>query len=313
MQQSFYDWKLKKQEPLAYKLRKRKMAISYDNSMADFHNAVHLNIQFAGISTKKVGNSLIRIEGPGCMISAPWEPHKTAFSDSGSLLFMSVMDPGKLADALPGCEEKLHTFLLLPPEPRHALVRKYIPQNYFLSMMYGIYSKEFIDDIVERFRRNEIISNDFLHQKSESALAMVEIWHILTGFFARLLSRLTPEDLPAYPAESYLSLLPVFQLLSSAVDRRVAVEEAAEKCSMGVSSFRSLFRMVTGFPFAEYELNNRFCCAVAELNEKHLVIKEIAEKYGFYDASHFSRLFKEKMGMSPLKYVQEKRQDGSAQ
>jgi len=144
MQQSFYDWKLKKQEPLAYKLSKKNTAVTYDNSMADFHNAVHLNIQFVGTSTKKVGNSLIRIEGPGCMISAPWEPHKTAFSDSGSLLFMSVMDPEKLADALPGCEEKLHTFLLLPPEPRHALVRKYIPQDYFLSMMYGIYSKELI-------------------------------------------------------------------------------------------------------------------------------------------------------------------------
>ena len=309
MQQAFYDWKLKKQEPLAYKLSRKNTAIAYDNSMADFHNAVHLNIQFAGTSTKRVGNSLIRIEGPGCMISAPWEPHKTAFSDSGSLLFMSVMDPGKLADALPGCEEKLHTFLLLPPEPRHALVRKYIPQDYFLSMMYGIYSREFIEELAERFRRSEKISNEFLHQNSESPLAMVEIWHILTGFFARLLSRITPEDLPEYPAESYLSLLPVFQLLSGAVDRRVTVEEAAEKCFMGVSSFRTLFRTVTGFPFAEYELNNRFCGAVAELNENRLVVKEIAEKYGFYDASHFSRLFKEKMGMSPLKYVQEKRQN----
>ncbi|MBR2365023.1 MAG: helix-turn-helix transcriptional regulator [Lentisphaeria bacterium] len=72
---------------------------------------------------------------------------------------------------------------------------------------------------------------------------------------------------------------------------------------MGVSSFRKHFRDITGSTFADYELACRFRQAASELMEGTMVIKELAEKYGFYDVSHFIRLFKKKYGVAPLRFV----------
>ena len=41
--------------------------------------------------------------------------------------------------------------------------------------------------------------------------------------------------------------------------------------------------------------------------EGRMVIKELTEKYDFYDIRHFIRIFRKKYGMSPLRYMREKR------
>ena len=72
---------------------------------------------------------------------------------------------------------------------------------------------------------------------------------------------------------------------------------------MSLSYFRKQFSAIVNTPFAEYELKYRFHNAVSELREKRLIIKEVAEKYDFYDISHFIRLFRKIYGTTPHKFL----------
>ena len=62
--------------------------------------------------------------------------------------------------------------------------------------------------------------------------------------------------------------------------------------------FRSLFQMSPG----EFILKVRIDAALRLLMESGLSITHIALQCGFFDNSHFTRLFKKKMGVSPLQF-----------
>ena len=305
MKQTFFDWNLTKSVPCHCRLSCTPKYLKYENTVSDFHEALHLNIQFAGESRKKIGTQLLSFDNVACMLTAPCEPHKTAFSSTGSLLLMTVIDCSRLADSLPGNEEKLHKILLLPPEERHALIKKYIPEEFLLEIVKELYS----EDVVENMRRdfNNGITSFKKYSKYSSPLQDLEKWYVLLRFFVRLLTKTDNGDFANNHTSAYEELIPAYRLMAENPCRRVTADEGADACNMGISAFRKLFRTVTGCAFAEYELSCRFRNAVAELMEGRLVIKELTEKYGFYDVSHFIRIFRKKYSMSPMRYMREKK------
>ena len=305
MKQTFFDWNLTKSVPCHCRLSCTPKYLKYENTVSDFHEALHLNIQFAGESRKKIGMQLLSFDNVACMLTAPWEPHKTAFSSTGSLLLMTVIDCSRLADSLPGNEEKLHNILLLPPEERHALIKKYIPEEFLLEIVKELYSEDVVENMLRDF--NNGITSFKKYSKYSSPLQDLEKWYVLLRFFVRLLTKTDNGDFANNHTSAYEELIPAYRLMAENPCRRVTADEGADACNMGISAFRKLFRTVTGCAFAEYELSCRFRNAVAELMEGRLVIKELTEKYGFYDVSHFIRIFRKKYSMSPMRYIREKK------
>ena len=92
-----------------------------------------------------------------------------------------------------------------------------------------------------------------------------------------------------------------------AADHRGAVEPASGHEAVGgvrrmsYRHFRRLFQQCTGVPPGQYLLNLRINRA-KRLLEEPLTIAEVAYRAGFSDPYYFSRLFKQKTGVSPKKW-----------
>lgn len=80
------------------------------------------------------------------------------------------------------------------------------------------------------------------------------------------------------------------------------VAEMSDYCSLSLSQFRRIFMKYTGKLPKKYISNLKARNASCDLLSSSLKIYEIAEKYGFKDAYHFSKFFKEEFGVSPEKY-----------
>ncbi|MGL4368235.1 MAG: helix-turn-helix domain-containing protein [Spirochaetota bacterium] len=76
----------------------------------------------------------------------------------------------------------------------------------------------------------------------------------------------------------------------------------AQSLGMGYESFRHRFKQETGLSPNQYFLKLKIDRAKNFLIQSTLSIQQVAEKTGFPDPSHFSKLFKEKEKISPAEF-----------
>lgn len=90
------------------------------------------------------------------------------------------------------------------------------------------------------------------------------------------------------------------RLLSLYCHQNLQLKEIAEKLNMSVSSFCHLFKEETGFSPIHYAMERRLEKALMLLADEDMSIKDIAEKTGFSDRYHFSKVFKNRYGSTPV-------------
>lgn len=76
----------------------------------------------------------------------------------------------------------------------------------------------------------------------------------------------------------------------------------AAQIDLNPNYFGNLFSRLVGRSFTEYVIDCRLAHATDMLCHTSLKMYEIAEKTGFCEAKYFTRLFKQRIGMSPLSY-----------
>ena len=81
----------------------------------------------------------------------------------------------------------------------------------------------------------------------------------------------------------------------------------ADRLNMSYSSLRILFKRETGLALKQFQLEIRLNQAKEILQHQDLTIAEIAERLGFSSGFYFSRLFKKKIGVSPLNYIKQQK------
>jgi ABC-type sugar transport system ATPase subunit len=79
-------------------------------------------------------------------------------------------------------------------------------------------------------------------------------------------------------------------------------QEIAHSVFMGYENFRRRFKTQVGLSPNQYFIKSKIEKAKEMLLYTNLEIKEIAEKLGFEDPYYFSRIFKEKVKVSPAKF-----------
>ena len=89
---------------------------------------------------------------------------------------------------------------------------------------------------------------------------------------------------------------------------KISLEQVAAAAFLSRSYASALFKKETGEKFSDYLQRVRIEKSCGLLRDSSLSIQETAERTGFFDAAHFSRVFKEKMGMSPMEYRKKRRQ-----
>jgi AraC-like DNA-binding protein len=94
--------------------------------------------------------------------------------------------------------------------------------------------------------------------------------------------------------------------LDAHLQRTVSLEELAAEANVSPYYIDRVFRKVIGVPPHVYQLQTRIKKAVGTLLKTGSIV-EASYYFGFSDQSHFSRLFKKNMGVSPGRFVKTNR------
>lgn len=94
----------------------------------------------------------------------------------------------------------------------------------------------------------------------------------------------------------------VFELVASSYDKDISLSSAADTAGYVPTYFSRVFRECTGMTFYSYLTMYRIAVAELKLVSTDKSINEIALSSGFGSVKTFDRIFKDKLGTSPLRY-----------
>ncbi|MFA4868049.1 MAG: AraC family transcriptional regulator [Pedobacter sp.] len=143
------------------------------------------------------------------------------------------------------------------------------------------------------------------------AMKQQDSFHILIDFL-KILYQLTQSSklvlLDKEPNVARLSLVdqkrinPVLAYLVENFRKQVSLNDAAALTNMTTNAFCKYFKKITRKTFMEMVIQYRLNYATQQLIETDKPVSDIAFNSGFTDVSHFYKVFKTKMGLSPLSY-----------
>ena len=99
-----------------------------------------------------------------------------------------------------------------------------------------------------------------------------------------------------------LSIRLALSHILSHYDDKITAESLSEIAGFSKFHFLREFKKATGHTFSEYLMEIRLSAARKMLLESKFSIKEICYKTGFDSEAYFSKLFKEKEGVTPTEY-----------
>ena len=89
-------------------------------------------------------------------------------------------------------------------------------------------------------------------------------------------------------------------------DKEISLDTLAGLCLMSKSYFRSQFKKYKGVSPLKYREDVRISWAKKYLRSNFFSATEIAEKLGYCDIYHFSKAFKNSVGVTPSEYRRKK-------
>lgn len=91
-------------------------------------------------------------------------------------------------------------------------------------------------------------------------------------------------------------------LIRENIEKEIDFKHYAEENNIAYSYFRRMFKMYTGLPPAQYHLDLKIIRSKELLLSTDKIIKEICSEVGFESQYYFSRLFRNKTGISPSRF-----------
>ncbi len=199
--------------------------------------------------------------------------------------------------------------VLSPPGTPHYVTCS--PDTLF-KRIFLLFSENFIKDYVPEWRfllsafgENGRVLKLSPMQKEMCEKIIIEI-ELETDIFRQriltlyLLSKIAEfEDITFYKCPDYI--IEALNFVSEHYSEKIVAGNLAEKLGISRTTLFSSFKKYTGNTFNFYLLDLRFKKAISLLSEGYSV-QEAAEKCGFSEVSAFSRAFKKRFSVSPLKY-----------
>lgn len=159
---------------------------------------------------------------------------------------------------------------------------------------YGIGSGVYKADVYEFFANIYEISKGSLPQKEKMLWVADNIHKIILATAA------AKEETPSLCTQ-------IENELVSSIYKRVDLETLAASLFISRAHLIRLFKEQKGITPYQFILNEKIKVAKALLSSTELSVKSISDKLCFADEHYFSHLFKQKTGLSPLKYKAKKR------
>jgi len=106
-------------------------------------------------------------------------------------------------------------------------------------------------------------------------------------------------------------LAPVMTMMQGSLARFPPVGRLAAACGLSVRHFQRAFNQAFGMSPRTYWMKCRIRSACARLQQGDESIAVIADELGFCDQSNFTRHFRQHAGLTPRKFVHERRRHRS--
>lgn len=119
-----------------------------------------------------------------------------------------------------------------------------------------------------------------------------------------LLSREINAELPSADFHPGRHLLLALQYINQNYQNKITIRELAEYCGITSRQLSSLFQTQLGLTYSNYLIFYRINKSIEIMNQNRnqYPLTQLALDTGFCSLQHFSKMFKEKMGLSPTKY-----------
>lgn len=100
----------------------------------------------------------------------------------------------------------------------------------------------------------------------------------------------------------YMEMSAVMEFIMANYAAPLSLKALADKAAMSTSKFERRFKAIFGRTPTDYIRSIRIQAACQLLADDALSVSEVAYKTGFYDHSHFNRIFSKEVGTSPTQY-----------
>jgi AraC-like DNA-binding protein len=100
----------------------------------------------------------------------------------------------------------------------------------------------------------------------------------------------------------YTQFTPVFNYIKTNISRQIEIDELAHICKLSLSQFERRFKSSLGTSPLKFINKMRIDRACELIIQTHDTLSSISLDCGFFDHSHFTKVFKRIKGMSPSQY-----------
>jgi AraC-like DNA-binding protein len=155
---------------------------------------------------------------------------------------------------------------------------------------------EMHDAIIEEIREIVTVTDPFKK--------MLLLLQILQSLAETRKSKLldTNSQMASYSASDMERLNKVYDYLAANYQERIKLNEVASLINMAPNAFCKYFKRVSRRTLIETVLQYRINYAISQLAHTNLPVADICYDSGFGNLSHFNKIFKDKMKLSPLQY-----------
>ena len=182
--------------------------------------------------------------------------------------------------------------MLIPPNLEHSPVQQ-APFNH--SFIHFIAPPPF--NSLNRIELIPVEKNIHLFRRYETELkTSLSLYSLIFGLLLQI-----PEDHLCQRQIRDERIFRACHLISLSLDQTLQLETLAKELNMSVSNLCHLFKQETGVSPIHYAMERRMEKALIMLADLHNSIEDIAVKTGFSNRYHFSKAFKLRYGIPPVK------------
>ncbi|MEK3883049.1 AraC family transcriptional regulator [Paenibacillus sp. PL2-23] len=264
----------------------RKTSESQQWEVFHFHQAMELLYVYEGTGTAIVGHRMLPIEPGTLLLFQPFQLHRLVVSDR-FVRTVLMFDPHAVEAYIQPFGRIRHLF--------QSLWKSGLQQQSFRHPKLGPELEEAFDRLV---RHLSTVPYD--KQADEYGLLLLSCLHSLSAYDRRLEAKELPKRMPHH-------IEAVILWLEDHYKEKLSLEQLAADLHLSPYYVSHSFTQITGSSITDYMLGRRIKEACRLLETTSLTISAIALDIGFSNPSYFCKLFKQYVGVTPLKFREQAR------
>jgi AraC-like DNA-binding protein len=263
--------------------------ISHENDLTEIehhHDFVEIVFITKGKGIQVISNNEYEVSEGDIFILQGFQNHYFKDADKAEIInvmFDPVKSPGLISDDIKTIDGYSALFIL---EPR------YRNRMHFKNMLH----LNQVDLAKSEYILNTMLYEN-LHKEPGYELCLKNKLEEIIIFLSRKYSQIS---IPK--ARSMVRIGKAIDFIEHNFHNNIYIQQLAEMGFMSIRNFQRIFKDATGLSPNDYLLELRIQHASKLLSETDSAIYNVSEQVGIADWFYFSKAFKKKFGVSPLKY-----------